>query len=216
MALPYPGYARRMQVEAIAFDAFGTLFDLEALREPLGHDVFEGFASRLVPWTWHLTAAGVYSPLPDVAMLAAQAAGAADPSAVAAALRDLPAFPDVRPGLDALAGRRLAVLSNGTQDGARALVENAGLADRFEHLLTADQVERYKPAPEVYGMAPRAFQTRADRVLMVSSNEWDVAGASFAGLLTAWLGRGREPSWVLGVEPDLVLGSLPELAAALE
>src|SRR3954470_9994185 len=198
-----------MQPDAIAFDAFGTLFDLEALREPLGDDAFEAFVSRLVPWTWHLTASGVWSPLPEIA---AHAGG----EEAAERLTSLPAFPDVRPGLDALAGRPpLAILSNGTQDGARTLVENAGLAGRFEHILTADQVERYKPAPEVYGMAPRAFQTRADRVLMVSSNEWDIAGASFAGLLTAWLGRGREPSWVLGVEPDLVLDSLTDLAPAL-
>ena len=198
-----------MQPDAIAFDAFGTLFDLEHLRGLLGDAGFERFAARLVPWTWHVTAAGVWSPLPEIA---AQAGGreAAD------LLKELPAFPDVRPGLDALAGRRLAILSNGTQEGARALVENAGFGAMFEHLLTADQVERYKPAPEVYAMAPRAFQTRADRVLMVSSNEWDIAGAAFAGLLTAWLGRGREPSWVLGAEPDLVLGSLTELAPALE
>jgi 2-haloacid dehalogenase len=198
-----------MRPDAIAFDAFGTLFDLEALREPMGDDAFEGFVSRLVPWTWHITASGVWSPFPDVA---AHAGGreAAD------RLTELPAFPDVRSGLDLLAGRSLAVLSNGTQDGSRALVENAGLADRFEHVLSADQVERYKPAPEVYALVPRAFRTRADRVLMVSSNEWDVAGASFAGLQTAWLGRGREPSWLMGCEADLVLGSLPELASALE
>src|SRR3954468_2295137 len=135
-----------MQPDAIAFDAFGTLFDLEALREPLGDEVFEGFASRLVPWTWHLTAAGVYSPLPEVARLAAEAAGASDPGAVAAGLTGLPAFGDVRAGLDALAGRRLAVLSNGTREGAAALVSGAGLSEYFEHLLTADQVERYKPS----------------------------------------------------------------------
>jgi 2-haloacid dehalogenase len=204
-----------MQPDAIAFDAFGTLFDLEALREPLGDEAFEAFAARLVPWTWHLTASGTYTPLPEVARIAAQAAGADDPAAVAARLSELPAFPDVRAGLDALPGRRLAVLSNGTREGAAALVSRAGLAEYFEHLLTADQVERYKPARELYALAPRTFRTRADRVLMVSSNEWDVAGASQAGLLTAWLGRGREPSWVLGIEPDLVLGSLPDLAAAL-
>ena len=32
-----------MQVDAIAFDAFGTLFDLEVLREPLGDEAFESF-----------------------------------------------------------------------------------------------------------------------------------------------------------------------------
>jgi 2-haloacid dehalogenase len=202
-----------MRPDAIAFDAFGTLFDLEALREPLGDEAFEGFAARLVPWTWHATAAAAFRPLPEIATAAAAAAGADDPEAVAGRLQRLPAFPDVVVGLDALSGRRLAVLSNGTSEGVRALVENAGLAERFEHVLAADQVERYKPAPELYGLAPRAFGVDAQRVLLVSSNEWDIAGAAQSGLRTAWLGRGRDPSWVLGREADVVLGSIADLAA---
>jgi 2-haloacid dehalogenase len=202
-----------MRPDAIAFDAFGTLFDLEALREPLGDQVFEGFAARLVPWTWHATAAAAFRPLPEIAAAAAEAAGAGDPEAVAAQLQRLPAFPDVAAGLEALSGRRLAVLSNGTSDGVRALVENAGLAERFEHLLAADQVERYKPAPELYALAPRAFGVDAERVLLVSSNEWDIAGAAQSGLRTAWLGRGRDPSWVLGRKADVVVGSIADLAA---
>jgi 2-haloalkanoic acid dehalogenase type II len=180
--------------------------------------LYDGFVARLVPWTWHATAAGTFSPLPEIARVAMIAAGAAPGEAegLVARLTGLPAFPDVVPGLDALAGRRLAVLSNGTGDGVRALVENAGIADRFEHLLCADQAGNYKPSRDLYACAPRAFRTRADRVLLVSGNEWDVTGAAHFGLRTAWLGRGREPSWVLGVEPDLVLDSLPDLAAALE
>jgi 2-haloacid dehalogenase len=205
-----------MQAEAVAFDAFGTLFDLEALRGPLGDDAFERFAARLVPWTWHATAAGRFRALPEIARAAAAAAGAADPDAAVEALQRLPPFDDVRAGLDALAGRRLAVLSNGTADGVRALVENAGLAGSFEHLLAADQAGRYKPAPDLYALAPRAFGVAPERVLLVSSNEWDVAGAAWCGLRTAWLGRGREPSWVMGVQPDLVLGAPAELAEALD
>jgi 2-haloacid dehalogenase len=201
-----------MRPDAIAFDAFGTLFDLEALRSPLGDDAFEGFVARLVPWTWHSTAAGAFRPLPEIAVAAARAAGARHPEAVADELQRLPVFADVVAGLDALEERRLAVLSNGTSEGIRALVEHAGIGNRFEHLLAADQVERYKPAPELYALAPRAFGIEAGRVLLVSSNEWDVAGAAQAGLATAWLGRGREPSWVLGVEADMVIESLADLA----
>ncbi|MEA2466436.1 MAG: 2-haloacid dehalogenase [Thermoleophilaceae bacterium] len=206
-----------MQPDAIAFDAFGTLFDLEALRTPLGDDVFEGFAARLVPWTWHVTAAGTFSPLPEIAHAAARAAGASAEQAdrLPDELAQLPAFPDVAAGLDTLAGWPLAVLSNGTGAGIRSLVEHAGLSTRFEHLLSADQAGCYKPSRELYALAPRAFRTRADRVLLVSSNEWDVTGAASSGLRTAWLGRGREPSWVLGVEPDLAVDSLSDLAQAL-
>src|SRR5436305_4627725 len=128
-----------MRADAIAFDAFGTLFDLEALREPFGDEVFERFAARLVPWTWHTTAAGAFRPLPDIAAAAAEAAGAADPSVVADALERLPLFPDVIPGLDALRGLRLAILSNGTSDGIRVLAENAALEARFGNLPHASQ-----------------------------------------------------------------------------
>jgi 2-haloacid dehalogenase len=219
-----------MPVDAIAFDVFGTLFDLEGLRPALrdevgdrGDAVFDGFAARLVPWTWHSSASRQFQHLPDIAAEAIVAAAAAEEiemagdraAGIARGLRSLPAFPDVLAGLDALSGSRLAVLSNGTQDGVAALLDSAGLKARFEHLLTADRAGRYKPSPSLYALAPRAFRTRADRVLLVSGNEWDVTGAAQFGMRTAWLGRGREPSWVLGVEPDLVLGELPELAAAL-
>lgn len=201
----------------IAFDAFGTLFDLDALAPVLG-DAFEGFTSRLVPWTWLVTAAGSFRPLPEVAEAAARAAGADDEQVAATldTLKRLPLKDDVVAGLDALRGRRLAILSNGTAEGIHALVENAGLSGRFEHLLTADQVKRYKPAPELYGLAESAFGVRLERVLLVSGNEWDVAAGRLAGMTTAWLARGRELAPVLGVEPHIVADTLPELAEKIE
>src|SRR5689334_11110638 len=101
-----PGfYAKRgpgrplVDIDGIAFDAFGTLFDLGDLRER--------FAALVVPWTWHATAAGRFRPLPEIV-----AAAGIDPERV----RALPAYGDVVPALDALRGRRLAVLSNGTRE----------------------------------------------------------------------------------------------------
>jgi 2-haloacid dehalogenase len=219
-----------MPVDAIAFDAFGTLFDLEGLRPALrdefgeaGDATFDGFVARLVPWMWHSSASGRFQHLPEVAAAAITAsAGAAgldlhdgQAEQFAAGLRSLPPFPDVADGLDALSRRPLAILSNGTLDGIQALVGAAGLRDRFAHLLAADQAGRYKPSPDLYALAPRAFRTRADRILMVSSNEWDVAGAAQFGMRTAWLARGRAPSWVLGVEADYAVDALADLALAL-
>jgi 2-haloacid dehalogenase len=184
-----------VNADAIAFDAFGTLFDLGELED--------AFKSTVVPWTWHATASGEFRPLPEIV----EAAGI-DPDRV----KSLPAYDDVAAGLDALRGTPLAVLSNGTVDGITELVANAGLAGRFDHLLAADQVELYKPSPALYGLAPSAFGCAPERVLLVSGNEWDIAGAAQAGLRTAWLARGREPSWVLGVEPDVVIQVIADLA----
>jgi HAD superfamily hydrolase (TIGR01509 family) len=187
-----------MEIDAIAFDAFGTLFDLGDLRE--------SFAAKVVPWMWHATAARHFRPLPEIV-----AAAGIDPER----LKSLPAYDDVADGLDALGETPLAVLSNGTRDGLKALVENAGLTSRFHHLLSADQVERYKPAPEIYAHAANTFGAQTGRVLLVSSNEWDVAGAKLAGMAAAWVARGREPAWLLGVEADVTVADLTELAGAL-
>lgn len=203
-----------MELDGIAFDAFGTLFDLNALRPRLGDARFEEFAERLVPSTWHLTAAGRYEDFPEVAKLALASAGADEDAA--AQLSELPAFADVAEGLRELRNvAPLAVLSNGTSDGVEALVANAGLGDCFEHLLAADRAKRFKPAPEVYALAPEAFGADADRILLVSGNEWDVAGAAWAGLRTGWIARGRSHTPFLGVEPDLVAEDIAELARTL-
>jgi 2-haloacid dehalogenase len=187
-----------LRPDGIAFDAFGTLFDLGDLRQR--------FAEWVLPWTWHLSASGDFRPLPEIA-----AAAGMDPER----LKSLPAYPGVAEGLDALRGTPLAVLSNGTRSGVEALVANAGLSDRFDHLLAADQVRRYKPAPEIYALAPRAFGTEPGRVLLVSGNEWDISGAAQFGLRTAWVARGREPDWVFDTRPDLVVQEITDLAGAL-
>lgn len=134
-----------MEIDGIAFDAFGTLFDLG--------DLESAFKQKVVPWTWHATAAGGFRPLPELV-----AAAGIDPERVTS----LPPYEGVAEG--------------------------------------------------IYPLAPRAFDTEPGRVLLVSGNEWDVAGAAQAGLRTAWLARGREPSWVMGVEPDLVVQEIAGLA----
>lgn len=184
-----------MDLDGIAFDAFGTLFDLG--------DLEDSFKGTVIPWTWHATAAERFRPLPEIV----EAAGLETEG-----LTSLPPYDDVADDLEALRGTPLAVLSNGTRDGIRALVENAGLNGHFDHLLAADQVAAYKPAPEIYALAVSAFGSVPNRVLLVSGNEFDVAGASQAGLRTAWLARGRAPSWVLGIEADLVIQRIADLA----
>ncbi|CAA9515697.1 MAG: hypothetical protein AVDCRST_MAG45-2192 [uncultured Solirubrobacterales bacterium] len=215
----------------VAFDAFGTLFDLSGLKPRLeerfaarADAVFGGFTSRLVPYTWHLTASARYRPITEVAAsafaAAAREAGAEldEPGArkLAGSLTELPAYPDVAGGLEALGDRRLAVLSNGTAAGIETLVRGAGVDGHFDHLLAADAVERFKPAPEVYGLLTDAFGAEPAELMLVSAHEWDVAGAQAAGLRGALVAREGAPTSFLDHEADLVVGDLGELPDALE
>jgi 2-haloacid dehalogenase len=211
-----------------AFDAFGTLFRLDALREDAcalvgerGDALYDAFYARLQPWTWLATAAGAYRDLPSLAEQALRSAAAEvgvprDAAAqLGSRLTSFPLYPDAEPGLDALSGERLAVLSNGTADGLHELLSNAGILDRFEHVLAADSVGRYKPAPEVYALGPRAFGVPAEEVVLVSGNDWDAAGAKLAGLSSVWVSRGRPLAPVLGTPPDHVVNDLTGIAFAL-
>ena len=221
-----------MKPAGIAFDAFGTLFDLSALRtrtrQAAGHEgdeLFASFKNRLVPWTWHATAAGAYAPMPELAAEAVQ--GAAREAGlplersradwIVEGLKELPLFEDARRGLEKLrAGNTpLAILSNGTADGIAALVTHNELDGTFDHLLAADSVKRFKPAPEVYALATDAFRAPPDQVLVVSGHEWDVAGAAAAGLKTAWVARGERFAPVRGVKPDVEARDLDDLADRL-
>jgi 2-haloacid dehalogenase len=221
-----------MELRGIAFDALGTLFDMNALRtrtrQAAGHEgdeLFAAFKERLIPWTWHLTASGDYEPLPELAAKAIQAAARAAglrlersrAEWIVEGLRELPAFDDVPRGLERLQslGVPLALLSNGTRDLVEALVAHNGLEDSFDHLLAADSVKRFKPAREVYALATRAFGAPAAHVLLVSGHEWDVAGAERSGLRTAWLARGERFAPVLDWQPDLEADDVVDLAARL-
>jgi 2-haloacid dehalogenase len=216
----------------IAFDAFGTLFDVSALRtrtrQAAGHEgdeLFAAFKDRLIPWTWHITASGDYQPFPELAAEAVQAAAyeaglrleLSRAEWVVEGLKELPAFDDVRPGLEQLkqAGLPLAVLSNGTTEGVDALIEHNDLQGLFAHVLVADSVKRFKPAREVYALAVDAFGVPAERVMLVSGHEWDVAGASRAGLRTGWIARGEKFTAVLDERADLEAEDLRELGARL-
>lgn len=211
----------------VCFDALGTLFDVEPLLEEIDQVVAPGagdaFLERLLPWTWLLTAADRYRPLDDVARSALQAAAADQRIRLDAAtvddlvsrLQRLPLADGAGEALRELRPAQLAALSNSTEEGLKALVSNAGVAQCFLHLLSADQVQRYKPAPQVYALISVAFGVSSDRVLLVSAHDWDVAGAHMAGMRTAWVSWGRPETPVAGVSADIVVSSLEALPDVL-
>jgi 2-haloacid dehalogenase len=190
-----------------------------------GDELFAAFKDRLIPWSWHATAANAYVPFPELAAEALLGAARQEgfplertgADWIVEGTRELPVFDDVPRGLESLAalGVPLAILSNGTADGIDALVRHNGLEGTFDHLLVADSVKRFKPAPEVYALATRAFGAPGDRVMLVSGHEWDVAGAATAGLKTGWLARGERLAPVRGIDPDLEARDLDDFGMLL-
>jgi 2-haloacid dehalogenase len=214
---------RRVQV----FDVNETLLDLAAL-DPHFERVFgdagtrRGWFMQMIQSALVSTVTGAYSTFGQVAMAAltmtAEQAGVdlrdQDRDAIAGQMRRLPAHPEVPRELERLrqAGFRLAALTNSTEEVARAQLENADIIGLFEQVLSADAVQRLKPAPEPYLMAAERLGVPVEELRLVAAHAWDIAGATRAGCATAFVARPGKVLDPLVERPDVVGADLTEVA----
>ena len=132
-------------------------------------------------------------------------------------IRELPPHPEVGEALACLrdAGIRLATLTNSTQDVADIQIENSGLGEYFEQILSADAVRRLKPSPEPYRMAAERLGVEIGQVRLVAAHAWDVAGAMRAGCAAAFVARPGKELDPLFEPPDVVGSDLREVAGRI-
>jgi 2-haloacid dehalogenase len=216
---------RNVVKRVCVFDVNETLLDLAAL-DPLFERVF-GDASVRKVWFNQMLQSAFVATITDAYVTFGEASGAAlgmteerlgvevsedDRREILGGLRNLPPHPEVPDSLDRLreAGFRLATLTNSTQEVAEAQIENAGLADRFEQILSADTAKRLKPAPAPYRMAARSLGVPDRGMRLIAAHAWDVAGALRAGCAAAFVAR--QPFDPLVEEPDVVGTDLAEVA----
>ena len=212
------------------FDVNETLLDLKALDDPFS-EAFGDVTARQEWFQQLLQSAFVslvtdryadFSTLGKTALqMTAEKRGRtlSDPQVhrIAQAMTQLPAHPDVKPGLERLRveGFRLATLTNSTLKVAEAQLEYAGLRPYFEQVLSADEVKRLKPAPEPYRMAAERFGVPITQIRLVAAHAWDVAGALRAGASAAFIARPGKILDPLAERPDVIGRDLREVAAAI-
>ena len=212
---------------AFVFDAYGTLFDVHSVIEAASAitsdpQTFSNlWRQKQLEYTWLRSLMGRYE---DFWVVTGQAlrfalrrlgltAGEAQMEALMRAYLTLAPFPEVPAALRALAGRPLAILSNGSPMMLERAVRSSGLAGAFAHVLSVDEVRVYKPSPRVYELAPRALAVAPEEIVFVSSNAWDVAGAAAFGFTTCWCNRSNAPAEELEITPDYEvdrLDAIPE------
>jgi 2-haloacid dehalogenase len=136
---------------------------------------------------------------------------------VGAAMRALPPHRDVPPALARLrdGGIPMAALTNSPLDVATAQLEHAGIAGRFDAILSADEVRALKPRPEPYRLVAERLGVPVGRVRLVAAHSWDVAGALAAGCRAAFVARPGMPLDPLGPQPDIVVADIGALADRL-
>ncbi len=134
-----------------------------------------------------------------------------------APMRSLPPLNDVIPALGRLrdADYRLFTLTNSSKAAVADQMRHAGLTDYFEALLSVEDVGKYKPHAAVYRWAAGRAGADVSECLLVAAHGWDVAGAAWAGMRTAFVARPGQQVFPLGPEPDYRVSSLTDLAGEL-
>jgi 2-haloacid dehalogenase len=217
-----------MPARAFVFDAYGTLFDVHAAvarhRDAAGPEAdrfSEVWRIKQLEYAWLLSAAGQYLDFWTLTERALDYAFARFPTvdrALRSALLDcyfkLDAFPDARAALAALRARgvKTAILSNGAPKMLDAAVVNANIGTDLDAVLSVDTIRIYKPRAEVYALATDAFGLAPHDIAFVSSNRWDVMGATSFGFKCVWINRANMPEEYPEFAPVRVVQSLSALA----
>jgi 2-haloacid dehalogenase len=211
----------------LAFDAYGTLFDVNGAARECAADIGEAWPKLAETWrakqleyTWIHASAGLSVSFREVTArsleYALAACGIETSSApkLLQAYRRLPAFPDVGGALSRLKSRgaKLAILSNADADMLDELVRTAGLTALFDRLISTAAASTFKPSPRVYALVTDAFTISPNAITFVSSNRWDVAGAKAFGFRTVWVNRRRAPDEYPDLAADMEVTDLRALS----
>lgn len=129
----------------------------------------------------------------------------------------LRAWPDVAPALAELrkAGKRLALLSNATQEILQAGLENSDLHFAFDAVISTDEIRTYKPDPRAYELGQQKLQLRKEHIMFVAFAGWDAAGAKWFGYPTFWNNRQNAAAEQLDASVDASGATLTDLLATV-
>lgn len=209
------------------FDAYGTLFDVHSAVArhsgeigPEAARLSDLWRSKQLEYTWVRSLSGRYrdfSALTEEALdYAAARCGGLSPALRAKLLTAyavLDAFPEVSATLDELKARgsKTAILSNGTRAMLERAVASAGLAGRLDAILSVDPLRIFKTAPAAYELIEAQLGVAPGDVMFVSSNRWDIAGATAFGLRSIWVNRTGVPDEYGDLPPAAVVQGLDEI-----
>jgi 2-haloacid dehalogenase len=206
-------------IKAIAFDLYGTLFDVHSVIEKCsekfperGPEISFMWRQKQLEYTWLRSLMGRYATFEAVTREALEFTCKSLQLHLDEQICDelcdaylrLQPYPDVADTLSALRqrGLKLAILSNGSTRTIDAVTANSGLDGAFDHLLSVDAVRVFKPDQQVYRLAESAFGVGRESIMFVSSNAWDATGARYFGFPTCWINRSGKPFEEMGQRPD--------------
>ena len=215
------------KIKACIFDAYGTLFDVNAACRELSKEVgdnWEKLASlwrlRQVEYTWLRNSMDEYIDFwqitSDALDYAMETLGIENNELREELLNlylKLEAYPEVNNLLKKLKQRGLktGILSNGSMKMLNSAVDNANIREYLDEILSVEECKIYKPSSKVYDLVKIKMQISEENVLFFSSNAWDMHAASNYGFKTIWVNRFNAKLERLPGKPIDIVNSLEKI-----
>ena len=127
--------------------------------------------------------------------------------------KELSPYPEVKECLEGLKSKKIkiAILSNGTPDLLKGLVESNNIQNYFDDIMSIESVGVYKPDSKVYEMPIKKYNCNPENICFMSSNTWDVSGGGVFGYNAVWVNRFNKVFDKLNYKPKFVINNLKEL-----
>ena len=127
--------------------------------------------------------------------------------------RELPLIPGAVEAVERLAARwPLGLASSSNRELIDAALEASGLARHFRVMVSSEEVERGKPAPDVYLEAARRLEVAPEHCAAVEDSHNGIRSAKAAGMRVISIPNRRFPPGEEALaEADVVLDSIAEL-----
>ena len=222
---------RLENIGACVFDAYGTLFDVNAAaahcKDELGEHweaLADVWRTKQLNYTWLRSLMGEYvgfwQVTEDALDFALETLGIDNKELkfrLLSLYEQLDVYPEVLEVLRKLKERSIttAILSNGTDQMLGAAARSAGIDKFLDRVISVDELEIYKPHPAVYHLAVNKLSLPAEQICFMSSNAWDVAGGANFGFRAVWIYRLGQKRERLPGEAVSELGSLNELPGVI-
>ena len=213
------------------FDAYGTLFDVNAACRELSKEVGEKWQDlatlwrlRQVEYTWLRNSMNEYINFWNITEDALEYA-METLNIKNEVLKDklldlylkLKAYPEVEKVLTKLKkeGYQTGILSNGSEEMLASAVKNGKLENLLDKVLSVEKCEVYKPSSKVYDLVEKEFNIKKGNVAFFSSNAWDMHAAAHYGFKTIWVNRFEGNLERLPGKPYKIVKSLKEIIEIL-
>ena len=215
-----------MNTNALVFDAYGTLFDVNSAankcKDKIGED-WENFANfwrtTQLEYTWLRSLMRRHRDfwkITEDSLDKSMRVFGIDKNMKNELLdlyKVLSPYPEVKNVLESLKVQnfKLAILSNGTPALLNELVTSNDLNNLFDDLFSVEEVKVFKPDSKVYEIPTKKYNIKASQITFLSANTWDVSGGGNFGYNSVWVNRNKSKFDILDYQPKNEVSNLTQL-----